>query len=133
MPPRKAAEIASQRGITVHVIGIGDPHASGEDKVDYAALGNIAKVTGGQLFHGENRSELEKAYATLDAITPQNFETLSYQPKRELFMFPLGAAVILLTGYHILMLIVSLLHRLFTRRQQQSDEVVTSSIFKVHV
>jgi Ca-activated chloride channel homolog len=133
MPPRKAAEIASQRGITVHVIGIGDPHASGEDKVDYAALGNIAKVTGGQLFHGENRSELEKAYATLDAITPQNFKTLSYQPKRELFMFPLGAAVILLTGYHILMLIVSLLHRLFTRRQQQSDEVVTSSIFKVHV
>jgi Ca-activated chloride channel family protein len=133
MPPRKAAEIASQRGITVHVIGIGDPHASGEDKVDYAALGNIAKVTGGQLFHGENRSELEKAYATLDAITPQNFKTLSYQPKRELFMFPLGAAVVLLTGYHILMLIVSLLHRLVTRRQQQSDEVVTSSIFKVHV
>ena len=133
MAPRKAAEIASQRGITVHVIGIGDPHASGEDKVDYAALGDIAKATGGQLFHGENRSELEKAYATLDAITPQNFKTLSYQPKRELFMFPLGAAVVLLTGYHILMLIVSLLHRLFTRRQQQSGEVVTSSIFKVHV
>ena len=63
MPPRKAAEIASQRGITIHVIGIGDPHATGEDKVDYAALGDIAKITGGQLFHGENRSELEKAYA----------------------------------------------------------------------
>jgi Ca-activated chloride channel family protein len=62
-----------------------------------------------------------------------NFKTLSYQPKSELFMFPLGAAMVLLTGYHILMLIVSLLLRLFTRRQQQSDEVVTSSIFKVHV
>jgi Ca-activated chloride channel homolog len=133
MPPRKAAEIASQRGITIHVVGIGDPHATGEDKVDYAALGDIAKATGGRLFHGENRSELEKAYATLDAITPQNFKTLSYQPKSELFMFPLGAAMVLLTGYHILMLIVSLLLRLFTRRQQQSDEVVTSSIFKVHV
>jgi Ca-activated chloride channel family protein len=133
MPPRKAAEIASQRGITIHVVGIGDPHATGEDKVDYAALGDIAKATGGQLFHGESRSELEEAYATLDAITPQNFKTLSYQPKSELFMFPLGAAVVLLTGYHILMLIVSLLIRLFTRRQQQSDEVVTSSIFKVHV
>ena len=45
---------------------------------------------------------------TLDAITPQNFKTLSYQPKTELFMFPLGAAVVLLTSYHILMLVVSL-------------------------
>jgi Ca-activated chloride channel family protein len=133
MPPRKAAEIASQRGITIHVVGIGDPHATGEDKVDYAALGDIAKTTGGQLFHGENRSELEKAYATLDAITPQNFKTLSYQPKSELFMFPLGTAVVLLTGYHVLMLIVSLLLRLFTRRQQQPDEADTSTVFKVHV
>jgi Ca-activated chloride channel family protein len=133
MPPRKAAEIASQRGITIHVIGIGDPHATGEDKVDYAALGDIAKITGGQLFHGENRSELEKAYATLDAITPQNFETLSYQPKTELFMFPLGAAVVLLTSYHILMLVVSLLLRLFARRQQEPDDADASTVFKVHV
>jgi Ca-activated chloride channel homolog len=133
MPPRKAAEIASQRGITIHVVGIGDPHATGEEKVDYAALGDIAKATGGQLFHGENRDELEKAYMTLDAITPQNFETLSYQPKTELFMLPLGAAVILLTGYHLLMLIASLLIRLFTRRQLPADETVTSSVFKVHV
>jgi Ca-activated chloride channel homolog len=133
MPPRKAAEIASQRNITIHVVGIGDPHATGEDKVDYAALSEIAKATGGQIFHGENRTELEKAYATLDAITPQNFETLSYQPRSELFMFPLGAAVVLLTSYHILMLIVSLLLRLFTGRQQQPDDATTSSVFKVHV
>jgi Ca-activated chloride channel homolog len=133
MPPRKAAEIASQRNITIHVVGIGDPHATGEDKVDYAALSEIAKATGGQIFHGENRTELEKAYATLDAITPQNFETLSYQPRSELFMFPLGAAVVLLTSYHILMLIVSLLLRLFTRRQHQPDDATTSSVFKVHV
>ena len=52
--------------------------------------------------------ELEKAYDTLDKITPQNFKTLSYQPKRELFMIPLGAAVALLMGYHLLMLLVSL-------------------------
>ena len=134
MPPRKAAEIASQRGITIHVIGIGDPHATGEDKVDYAALGDIAKITGGQLFHGENHSELEKAYATLDAITSQNFKTLSYQPKSELFMFPLGSAVVLLTGYHILMMMISFLLHLFGRRQQQHNEAASSSsVFKVHV
>lgn len=133
MPPRKAAEIASQRGITIHVVGIGDPHATGEDKVDYAALDGIAKATGGQLFHGENRTELEKAYATLDAITPQNFKTLSYQPKSELFMLPLGAAVLLLTAYHILTLIASLVARLFARTQRRTEEETTSSVFKVHV
>jgi len=133
MPPKKAAEIASQHRITIHVVGIGDPHATGEDKVDYAALAGIAKTTGGQLFHGQSRDELEKAYATLDAITPQNFKTLSYQPRSELFMFPLGATVLLLAGYHILMLIISLLLRLFASKERQAEEAATSDVFTVHV
>jgi Ca-activated chloride channel homolog len=133
MPPRKAAEIAAQNGITIHVVGLGDPHATGEDKVDYAALNDIAKATGGQVFHGENRVELEKAYTTLDKITPQNFKTLSYQPKRELFMIPLAASLVLLTGYHLLMLIISLLMRVFSRRGRGSDEATTADTFKVHV
>jgi Ca-activated chloride channel family protein len=132
MPPRKAAEIASQNNITIHVVGLGDPHAKGEDKVDYAALNDIAKATGGQVFHGENRVELEKAYATLDKITPQNFKTLSYQPRRELFMIPLAAAVLLLTGYHLLMLVISMILRIFSR-SRSSDESTTSDVFKVHV
>jgi Ca-activated chloride channel homolog len=132
MPPRRAAEIASQNGITIHVVGLGDPRATGEDKVDYDALNDIAKATGGQVFHGENRVELERAYAALDKITPQNFKTLSYQPRRELFMFPLGAAVLLFVGYHLLMLLVSLVLRLFSRRREQ-DEATTSNVFKVHV
>lgn len=135
MPPSKAAEIAKQNNITIHVVGIGDPRASGEDKVDYAALAKIATATGGQVFHGENRAELEKAYATLDQITPQNFKTVSYQPKRELFMFPLAAAVVLLTGYHMLMLIVSLVMRLFAHRggSATGEAETTSSMLKVRV
>jgi len=132
MPPRKAAEIAGQKGITIHVVGLGDPHATGEDKVDYAALNAIAKATGGQVFHGENRTELENAYNTLDKITPQNFKTLSYQPKRELFMIPLAAAVVLLVGYQLLMLIISLLMRLFHRSREVKEDT-TSDVFKVHV
>ncbi len=133
MPPRKAAEVAAQNGITIHVVGLGDPHATGEDKVDYAALNDIAKATGGQVFHGENAVELQKAYDTLDKITPQNFKTLSYQPRRELFMIPLGAAVVVLTSYHLLMMVVSLLIRLFSHRGRESTEDVTSDVFKVHV
>jgi Ca-activated chloride channel family protein len=132
MPPKKAAEIAAQRGITIHVVGLGDPQATGEDKVDYATLKAIANATGGQVFHGENRDELSKAYATLDAITPQDFKTLSYQPKRELFMFPLGAAVVFLTASHLIMVILSLLLRLFSRRSERADPI-ESEVFKVHL
>jgi Ca-activated chloride channel homolog len=132
MPPRKAAEIASQNNITIHVVGLGDPNATGEDKVDYAALNQIAKATGGQVFHGENRVELEKAYAILDRITPQDFKTLSYQPRRELFMIPLGVAVVLLAGYHLLMLILGMVMRLFSHREA-GQESAGSDVVKVHV
>lgn len=132
MPPRKAAEIAAQNKITIHVVGLGDPHATGEDKVDYAALNQIAGATGGQVFHGENRVELDKAYATLDKITPQNFKMLSYQPRRELFMIPLAAAVLLLTTYQLLMLAVSGVIRLF-RRSGKEEEATASDVFKVQV
>jgi Ca-activated chloride channel homolog len=132
MPPRKAAEIAGQRSITIHVVGLGDPRATGEDKVDYAALNDIAKSTGGQVFHGENQKELENAYDTLDRITPQNFKTLSYQPKRELFAYPLGAALLLLAGYHVLMLLIRLVMRLF-HRSRETGKATSSDVFKVHV
>jgi Ca-activated chloride channel family protein len=133
MPPLKAAEIASQRDITIHVVGIGDRHATGEYKVDYAALEGIAKATGGQLFHGENLGELERAYAMLDNITPQNFKTLSYRPKTELFMLPLGGAILLLTSYHILMIITSILARVLTSKKRVSDNSPISSVIKVHL
>lgn len=132
MPPRTAAEIAKQNGITIHVVGLGDPRATGEDKVDYGALNQIASATGGQVFHGENRVELEKAYATLDKITPQNFKRLSYQPRRELFMFPLGAAVLLLVGHNLLMLLISFALQLF-RHRRDPEKAVTSEVLKVHV
>ena len=115
MPPEKAASIAKQRGIMIHVVGIGDPRATGEDKVDYAALKRIADVTGGQLFHGENQQQLQKVYDTLDAITPQNHKVLSYRPKRPLFMYPLGAAVLILLGYHMLMLLAGFVQRFLHR------------------
>jgi Ca-activated chloride channel homolog len=137
MPPRRAAEIAKQNNITIQVVGLGDPHASGEDKVDYAALNQIAKATGGQVFHGENRVELEKAYDTLDKITPQNFKTLSYQPRRELYAYPLGAALLLLVGYNLLMLVIGLVLQLIRRRSGRIDDALEpdteSSVLKVHV
>jgi Ca-activated chloride channel homolog len=132
MPPKKAAEIAAEKGIRIHVVGVGDPKAEGEDKVDYAALASIAKKTGGQVFHGENVEELAKAYAVLDKITEQNFKTLSYQPKLERFMWPLGAAAILLVGYHLLIFLFSLVRRLFAIAKP-ADETPAATDLKVSV
>ena len=132
MPPDKAASIAKQRGILIHVVGIGDPCATGEDKVDYAALKRIVDATGGQLFHGENQQELQKAYDTLDAITPQNQKVLSYRPKRPLFIYPLGATVLILLGYHVLMLLVGFVQKLLHRESGASADDA-DSVVGVHL
>jgi Ca-activated chloride channel homolog len=134
MPPTKAAEIAKQRGILIHVVGIGDPKATGEEKVDYATLKSIAAATGGQLFHGENQSELQKVYDTLDHITPQNHKTLTYRPKRPLFMYPLGAAILILFLYHVLMMAISALRRtLSASRATFTDSEDAGAVFGIHV
>lgn len=108
MPPARAAEIAKDRKVTVHTVGIGDPKASGEDKVDLDVLRAAAATTGGRFFFAGNQGELEQIYAELDRITPQNQKTLSWRPKRELFIWPLGAAVGIIVAYQLLMALLSL-------------------------
>ncbi|BDB25474.1 VWA domain-containing protein [Cupriavidus sp. P-10] len=104
MPPERAAGIARERGVKVHTIGIGDPNAAGEEKVDLGVLQRIAAQTGGRYFFGADQAGLEGIYATLDRITPHQHKTLSWRPRRELFMWPLGAAVAIVLGYQLLML-----------------------------
>lgn len=102
MPPDRAADIAKQNAIVVHTVGIGDPDASGEDKLDTAVLQKIAAATGGRYFFGQDQTQLSQIYAVLDEITPANQETLSWRPVIELFHYPLGAALILVLLYHAL-------------------------------
>jgi Ca-activated chloride channel family protein len=109
IPPPKAAEIAGRENITIHTIAIGDPEGAGEDMVDLAVMEDIAGQTGGLSFRAENRGSLEGIYRELDAIEPQDFETLSYRPKRPLYYYPAGAAILLVFGYHLVMLLVTLL------------------------
>ncbi|WP_322843614.1 VWA domain-containing protein [Pseudomonas sp. B33.4] len=99
--PDHAAEMAANKGVIIHTIGIGDPSASGEAKVNLSALEQIAKTTGGQFFRAEDRNALDQVYSTLDRLTPHQVKTLSHQPQRELFYWPLGAAIALLVLYHL--------------------------------
>jgi Ca-activated chloride channel homolog len=101
MPPLKAAEIAGRNDITIHAIGIGDPAATGEDKLDTATLQKIAADTGGRYFFGGDQTELAAIYDVLDQITPEDQKVLTWRPRIELFHWPLAAAIALLALYHL--------------------------------
>lgn len=111
MPPDRAAGIARDNRIRIHTVAIGDPKASGEEKVDTATLEKIASETGGRSFFGQDQTQLAEIYATLDRITPANHETLTWRPKRELFHYPLGVAIGLLLAYEVAMFLVRSVRR----------------------
>ncbi|MDG1581565.1 VWA domain-containing protein [Pseudomonas sp. GOM6] len=100
--PEHAAQMAADKGIVVHTVGIGDPAATGEAKVDLSILQSISRITGGQFFRADDREALAEVYATLDHITPHKVHKLSHQPKRDLFWWPLGAALLALALYQVL-------------------------------
>jgi len=95
VPPEHAADIAHQNGVVVYTIGVGDPAASGENRVDLSVLRNVASTTQGQFFRAEDGAQLEAIYADIDKLAPAKLDTLSWRPKLPLFQWPLGAAVIL--------------------------------------
>ncbi|PBJ21206.1 von Willebrand factor type A domain protein [Pseudomonas sp. ACN8] len=114
--PDHAAAMAAAKGVVIHTIGIGEPNAEGEAKVNLQGLQDIAQATGGRFFRAEDRNALDQVYSTLDKLTPHQVKTLSHQPKRDLFWWPLGASIALLALYHLGAL---LLPRLMLTRQRQ--------------
>jgi Ca-activated chloride channel family protein len=95
VPPEHAADIARQNDVAVYTVGVGDPAASGENRVDLSVLQSVAVTTGGQFFRAEDGAELEAIYADIDRLAPARLQTLSWRPKLPLFQWPLGAAVVI--------------------------------------
>lgn len=95
VPPEHAADIARQKDVTVYTIGVGDPSASGENRVDLGVLQSVASTTGGRFFRAEDGAQLQAIYADIDRLAPAKLDTLSWRPKLPLFQWPLGAAVVL--------------------------------------
>jgi Ca-activated chloride channel family protein len=95
VPPEHAADIARQNGLAVYTIGVGDPAASGDNRVDLGVLQSVAAVTGGRFFRAEDGAQLQAIYADIDRLAPAKLDTLSWRPKLPLFQWPLGAAVVL--------------------------------------
>jgi Ca-activated chloride channel family protein len=101
VPPAEAAKIANDNGITIHVIGVGDPAAVGEEKLDEAVLRGVASTTGGRYFHAADRDQLQEIYTELDRIDTREVETATYRPRIDLFYWPLAAFLGLGFLYHV--------------------------------
>ena len=100
VPPAQAARIAKDNDIIIHVVGVGDPAATGEEKLDEEALADVASTTGGRYFHAADRDELEEIYAELDRIDSREIEAESYRPRTDLFHWPLAAFMLLCMFFH---------------------------------
>jgi len=98
MSPLNAAEIARGQGVEIHTIAVGDPNASGENRVDVQTLKDIADRTGGAAFFAADQSALDDIYARIDQLAPRLTETLSYRSRQTLFHLPLILAALIGVG-----------------------------------
>jgi Ca-activated chloride channel family protein len=101
VPPPRAAEIARDKGITIHTVAMGDPETVGENELDEQSLQQIADITGGSYFRALDRTGLEGIYRQLDKIETHQVDTLSYSPKRDLFHWPLAGLFLIIVAFHL--------------------------------
>lgn len=95
MSPVNAAEIAAQQGVEIYTVGVGNPEASGEDRVDIDALKDIAARAAGAFFFADDEAGLTAVYERIDELAPREVETLSYRPRQSLTHWPLALSAIL--------------------------------------
>ena len=100
MPPIEAAKLAATAGLRIYTIGVGADAQSGffgmgGSDLDEDTLKQIAQVTGGEYFRATDATDLEKVYARIDQLEPSAAPQQWYRPRKELFPWPLGVALLL--------------------------------------
>jgi Ca-activated chloride channel family protein len=95
VPPEKAADVAADRGITIHTVVVGDPTSVGEEKIDEITLQAVARKTGGRFFMASDRAQLATIYNELDALEAVSVKTISHRSRIDLFWIPLAIALAL--------------------------------------
>jgi Ca-activated chloride channel family protein len=104
MTPINAADIAALNGVEIYTIGIGDTQASGEDRVDFDLLAEIAERTGGAFFNALDETALAAIYDRIDEASVADVRTQSWRPRISLVHWPVGGAVLMvLLGYTALL------------------------------
>jgi Ca-activated chloride channel homolog len=104
LKPMEAAELARAEGMRIYVVGVGgDGMRAGmlgmmlpaADEIDEPTMTRIAEITGGRYFRARSTQELAAIYAELDRLEPAAQAGEKLRPRRELYAWPLAAAVLL--------------------------------------
>jgi Ca-activated chloride channel family protein len=104
--PAQAAALAKEQGIRIYTIGVGAdrmevPSFFGTQTVnpsrdlDEDTLRHLAHSTGGMYLRAKDTAGLTKVYEELDRLEPATTETELFRPTTELFIWPLGMALVL--------------------------------------
>ncbi len=105
MTPLNAAAIAAQNDVRIFTIGIGNPDAQGEERVDFNVLDEMAKRASGRFFTPDDQESLLQVYKEIDLAVPRKTKTLSYRPEQSLLHWPAGiACMVILIGNLILLM-----------------------------
>ncbi|MEL7449235.1 MAG: VWA domain-containing protein [Pseudomonadota bacterium] len=94
MTPVNAAGIAALNSVEIHTIGIGNPDATGEDRVDFDVLQAIAERTGGGFYKADDEGALREVYRRIDEATTAEVTVQSWRPRESLVHWPVGIAVV---------------------------------------
>lgn len=109
LDPREAAQLAAAEGIRVHTIGVGAEATTQQGffgrrivnpsaDLDEQVLQDIADATGGQYFRARDAATLAQVYRDIDRLEPTAGEPRSTRPRKDLFAWPLGMALLLSFG-----------------------------------
>ncbi len=105
MTPINAADIARLRDVEIFTIGVGDPEAGGEERVDIDTLRQVAERANGDFYSADDEAGLVAVYHRIDRLRPQVVRTQSYRPRRSLVHWPAGASVVFgLLAYGVLLM-----------------------------
>ena len=105
LAPVAAAKLAAAQQMRLYTIGLGaevpldDPLASSDSNpaadLDEATLQQIANVTGGRYFRARDPESLAAIYQAIDELEPMETSQRFYQPRQELYPYPLLMALLL--------------------------------------
>ncbi|WP_372880981.1 VWA domain-containing protein [Psychromonas sp.] len=110
--PLQAALQAAKNNITIYTIGIGaeqmikrglfgNQRVNPSADLDEKTLSEIANLTGGQYFRARDQNELQNIYQRLNQLEPVNSDFLQFRPEKDLYYWPLAAALLLLSLFVI--------------------------------
>lgn len=103
--PVEAAKLAAKEGIRIHAIGVGSDYMEMDtmfgtrvvnpaSDLDEKTLTAVAELTGGVYFRARDTKGLATVYQQLDQLEPVVKDTEYFRPITDLFMWPLGVAMI---------------------------------------